>query len=308
MTDMQTPAPGAPEPQQPQTAAPTYQPYAPQGGAPAQPPASPHAAPPAKEKRAKNVVGIIALVAAIVGFIFACVPGALIVGWILLPIAFILGIVAVCLRDKAKWQGLVAIILSVVGTIVGVVVFFSLMASAVQDAFDGSDVSIGQPAADDSDADADVDADADADAEDTVGTRANPAALGTEISSDEWTVVINSVDLDAEKAILKESVINEPADKGTQYVLVNYSATYTGDDEDGAMAAFVDVAFVTADGVTVNSFDKFISAPDAIDTMSALYEGATVTGNVAFQVPAPVDGVLAVRPGMLADKVFVSID
>lgn len=38
------------------------------------------------------------MIIAIVGFIFACIPGALIVGWLLLPIAFILGIVAVFLK------------------------------------------------------------------------------------------------------------------------------------------------------------------------------------------------------------------
>ena len=37
---------------------------------------------------------VAAMIVAIVGFIFACIPGALIVGWILLPIAFVLSIVS----------------------------------------------------------------------------------------------------------------------------------------------------------------------------------------------------------------------
>jgi hypothetical protein len=86
------------------------------------------------DKKARNILGIVALAIAIVGFIFACVPGALIVGWILLPIAFVLGIVALFQKDKAKWQGLTAIIISVVGTIVGVVVFIAIAAGAVNDA------------------------------------------------------------------------------------------------------------------------------------------------------------------------------
>jgi hypothetical protein len=73
---------------------------------------------------------------AAVGFIFACVPGALIVGWILLPISFILGIIALFQKGKPKWQGLTAIIVSVVGTIVGVIVFFALAAGAISDAID----------------------------------------------------------------------------------------------------------------------------------------------------------------------------
>lgn len=97
--------------------------------------AAPPAAP-APEKKPRNVLGIVALALAGVGFIFACIPGALVVGWILLPIAFILGIVALFQKDKPKWQGVTAIIVSVVGTVVGVVVFLVVAATAFNDTFD----------------------------------------------------------------------------------------------------------------------------------------------------------------------------
>lgn len=90
---------------------------------------------PEPEKKPRNVLGIVALALAAVGFIFACIPGALIVGWILLPIAFILGIVALFQKDKPKWQGVTAIIVSVVGTIIGVIVFLVVAATAFNDAF-----------------------------------------------------------------------------------------------------------------------------------------------------------------------------
>ncbi len=94
----------------------TY-PYPPQGqGYPVQQPPVP---------TERNVVGIIALIAGILGFIFACIPpGALIVGWVLLPVAFVLGVVGVCLSGKDKGTSIAAICLSIVGVIVGVVVFF----------------------------------------------------------------------------------------------------------------------------------------------------------------------------------------
>ncbi|CNL12912.1 Uncharacterised protein [Mycobacterium tuberculosis] len=57
----------------------------------------------------------------------------------------------------------------------------------------------------------------------------------------------------------------------------------------------------------MNLLDKMVMASDPIDLMSPLYEGASVSGNNAMQVPTPADGVLAVRPGMVADKVFVAI-
>lgn len=85
-------------------------------------------------KKPVNVLGLVALGIAVVGFIFACIPGALIVGWVLLPTAFILGIVAL-VKSRPKWMGLTAIIVSVVGTIVGFVVFFSLAAGAISDGF-----------------------------------------------------------------------------------------------------------------------------------------------------------------------------
>src|ERR1700750_1929491 len=47
--------------------------------------------------RGTNPIGLSALVASIVGFIFACVKGVLVVGWVLLPIAFVLGIVGLFL-------------------------------------------------------------------------------------------------------------------------------------------------------------------------------------------------------------------
>ncbi|GAA2035740.1 hypothetical protein GCM10009819_20330 [Agromyces tropicus] len=81
-----------------------------------------------------HVLGIIALIVAAVGFIFACIPGALIVGWILLPIAFILSIVALFLKGR-KWAAIAGLVVSIVGTIVGFVVFFAVVATSFEQAF-----------------------------------------------------------------------------------------------------------------------------------------------------------------------------
>lgn len=68
------------------------------------------------KKNQSNILGLIALITAVIGFIFACIPGALIIGWILLPVAFILGLVSLFLQGKSKWMGITALILSIVGT------------------------------------------------------------------------------------------------------------------------------------------------------------------------------------------------
>lgn len=288
-------------------------PETPGAGAPetaAQPPAESvpqppiNTAPPAPAApQNRNVLGIIALVAAIVGFIFACIPGALVVGWVLLPIAFILGIVSLFMKDKVKWQGITAIIVSAVGTIVGFIVFFAVVAAAFNTAFD-SDVKVNdKPAAVEDGGAAAVD-DEPAGAE--TGTRENPAPLGSEIEGKDWTVVINSVNLDATDAVLKENQFNDKPDAGHVYIGVNYTVTYTGNDADGGTPAWVTMEYVSADGVSFDGLEKIIMGPDEMDTLKTLYNGASLTGNRYLQVPTPVDGVIAVSPGMIADKVFVA--
>jgi hypothetical protein len=93
--------------------------------------------------RKPHVLGIIALAVATVGFIFACIPGALIVGWVLLPIAFVLSIVALFLKG-AKWPAITGLIVSIVGTIVGVVVFITVVSTSFTDAFEEVDGAIAE--------------------------------------------------------------------------------------------------------------------------------------------------------------------
>lgn len=81
------------------------------------------AAPPPRpaEPSRLNVLGIVALVVAVVGFIFACIPVVQVVGWVLLPIALVLSIVALFLKGR-KWPAITALVVSILGLIVGAVV------------------------------------------------------------------------------------------------------------------------------------------------------------------------------------------
>lgn len=259
-----------------------------------------------KPKAAKNKIGLIALIVAVLGFIFSCIPGALGLGWFLLFVGFVLGIVALFQRDKAKGLGIAAIIVSIVGTIVGIIVFMAVMANAVSDAFGGTESKVSSP---ESSASAGASSTAEAPANDAgeTGTRENPAALGSTVESDDWAVKINSVSLDANAAVAKENQFNEKPDKGSVYIMINYTTTYKGDDADGQMPAMVGVDYVTAGGETFDGTEKMVTAPKQIDSTKVLYKGASTTGNTVIQVPTPVDGVIAVRPGMLADKVFVAV-
>ncbi|MDQ0755034.1 hypothetical protein [Arthrobacter sp. B3I4] len=281
------------EPQQPSTA---------QAGHGA-PPVAP-VQQPTKAKKPRNVVGLIALIAAIVGFIFACVPGALIIGWILLPIAFILAIVSLFFKDKAKGMGIAALIISVVGTIVGVVVFTSVVATSFSNAVGSGETKVVQPSGATS-----TNAAPAGNSGSKVGTRENPNPIGSAVESKDWRIVVNSVKLAATDAVMAADTYNKPPAAGSEYILVNFSATYIGNDANGQMPAFVSVEYVTPDGKTINGLDKLVMAPEPIDTTSALYKGGTATGNKAIEVPSATaaQGVLAIRPGMVADKAFVAV-
>lgn len=265
--------------------------------APAVDPAPP--GPPQPTPPAKNALGIVAFIVAIVGFVFACIPGALIVGWILLPIAFILAIVSLFMKGKGKALGIAGLVISVVGTIVGVIVFVALVASSVGEAFSGGETTVTQPDGEEATGQ---------DAGDDQGTRSNPYPIGTAITQGDWTVTVNSVNLDATAEVTAENLFNEAPDAGTVYILVNVTATYNGSDPDGE-TPWVTLAYVTADGNTISSTDKLLVPPDSFDRMGTLYEGASITGNFAFQVPAETaaEGALAVTPTMMGDKVFVAV-
>lgn len=295
-----------------------------------QPPQPPHSAPPTgpgggyggnfqpqQQKPQRNTIGLIALIVAVVGFIFACIPGALIMGWILLPIAFVLSIVSFFQTGKRKGMGIAALILSIVGTLVGVIVFFAVVADAFDDAFneevtastpddeegEGAEADAGEDA-DDSEGDAHESAEPAAEE----GTRDNPYPIGTTLESDDWELTINEVELDATEEVMAENEFNEEPSEDSQYVLVNLTATYVGDDGNGDMP-WVMVSYVTPGGNTINSYDANAVAPDGFDDSETLYEGASTSGNVVIEAPSEdvEDGTLAVEVSAFSDKQFVAV-
>lgn len=297
-------------------------PAAPYGASPAPvftSPAPGHTPPP----RRGNVAGVIALVVAILGAVLAAVPGAFIVGWILLPVAFVLAIVSLFLQGQRKAAGIAALIISVVGTVVGVVAFVASLATAVGSAID-EQTSAGlaeQPAASppaaaapggEAAAGSGTGATGSASgggaaAPAAEGTRANPFPLGSTVEGREWQVTVNSVDLAATDAVLAENQFNDAPAEGFEYILVNLTVTYIG-NEDG-IPAEVGVAYVTPDGVSIDSYTSLAVAPEKLDTITTLYTGAQLTGNVAFAVPSASasEGVLSVSPGIFTDTVFVAV-
>ncbi|MGN6760229.1 MAG: DUF2510 domain-containing protein [Leifsonia sp.] len=288
--------PAAPQPAAPQPPMPPV-PVDPALSGAAQP--LPAAAPVVAAPKQTNVLGIVALAVAVLGFVFACIPGALIVGWVLLPIAFVLALVALFLKGKGKGLAIAALITAIVGTVVGFVVFFAVVSASFTNAFGGTDTTVKAPAGTASAAPSQASAD-----KAKTGTRENPAPLGSSVVGKDFTVKINSVNLNATDAVHAANEFNDAPDAGMTYALVNATVTYTG--KDSAYAAEVQISYVGADGKVYKSFDKAVVAPDPQLGADELYTGASTTGNVVIQIPAAADGVLRVEPGVIADQVFVA--
>lgn len=297
-----TPAPGSfdpPAPAAPSTAMPAYG-ALPEHPLPAQPPVGePPFAQPGAQPKKLNVLALVAMIVAAVGFLFACIPGALVVGWILLPIAFVLSIVSLFLKGDKKWFGIIGLVLSIVGTVVGFVVFFAVLANAADEAFGGGDTVVTQPSAA---ADEPADAEEEPAAEAEQGTRENPYPLGSIVSGSDWTVVVNSYNPDGNAIVAAGNMFNEAPVAGSHYEIVNYTVTYTG--AESSYAAEVGVDLLTSAGTVVNTFDSLATLEDGIG-LDELYTGGTATGSTAFLVPDGETVVIRVRPGMLADEVFV---
>jgi hypothetical protein len=247
-------------------------------------------------------VGIIGLVVAILGAIMSVVPGAAIIGWLLLPIGFILGLVGLFMNGKPKGTAIAAVIVSIVGTILAIAFFVTVVGDAFDDAFnedvtvsqaDGEGTAGGQSAADEA-----------PEAGSAIGTRENPAAIGDAVSGDEWEVVVNAFTRNATDQVMAANPFNDPPPAGSQYALVNLTATYIG--EGSSLADFIGVAFVTDSGNVVRSFDNAAVVPDPLE--GELYNAASATGNVDLAIPEGAGGLLRLELGTFGGEVFVAVE
>lgn len=162
---------------------------------------------PAPVKR-NNTIGLIALIASIIGFVFACIPGALVVGWVLLPIALILGIVGVCQSGMSKGTSIAAIIVSILGIVVGVVVFFAVVGNAFSDASNKPNLTATSAAPG-----AQATTSTRASSSNEQGSRENPFPIETPVTSPEWQITLGPPQ-EAGLQIAAENQFNDPPEAG----------------------------------------------------------------------------------------------
>lgn len=141
------------------------------------------------------------------------------------------------------------------------------------------------------------------------GSRQNPLPIGSTIKDGDWKVRVNSVNLDANAEVAAGNMFNPPAPEGYSYVLVNVTVQYNGKNPQGDTPLWLTFDYVTADGISFDTYNVGAVIPNELDKFSTLYEGATVTGNVGFRVPvADIDqGTLAISANLFSDNVFVSV-
>lgn len=248
-------------------------------------------------KAKKPVLGYIALAVAIVGLI-GCIPGALILGWVALPIAFILSLVAFFQDGVSKKPAVIALLLAILGLIISPFVFLASLGKTVDDAL-GETAKVSTLKTGGSDGNTG--------SSDAGASRENPLPIGSTIESEDWAVTIHSVELNASDAVMGANPFNSEAPEGNMYGLVNISAKYKGNDPQGA-TPFIGIEYVAANGQTMKN-EGIAVAPGAFDSLTNLYEDAETSGNKVIVVPVknPEQGVLAVRPGLIGDRTFVAV-
>lgn len=253
-----------------------------------------------------NALGLVAMILAFGGAVFACIPGATIIGWILLPIALVLAVVSLFQKGTSKTFGILALVISIIGTVIGVMMTAVFVAEALDQELSQDLATISAPQAADSEGSTVVDTTSDGEQ----GTsRTDPLPLGSRIERGDWAVTIHDVELDAtDRLVTPELINNEPA-KGNQYLVTTVTAEYLGNDAEGSMPMLL-LEYVTPEGNTINYYDAFISlGQEGFDSLGTLYEGASTTGSIAFEVPSVSagQGVLAVSPDLFAEKFFVAV-
>jgi len=253
--------------------------------------------------KASNGLATAGFVLGLLGLLGSFIPVINVGGIVLGVVGAVLAAVGLTKAKKlgaGKGLAISGIILGVLALIIGIFVNV-VFANAVNDA---TDTSVAAPASSADAAATDAPKEA-APVEDAVGTsRDNPALLGSAITGGDWTVTTNSV-----TTANADSLGQAPA-AGSTLLVINMTATYNGTDAQGS-SAWASVNFVTAEGTTIDGLGgSTLFIPDEqFDSLTTLYEGASVTGNKMIEVPADgwQNGVLVLSPDLLSDNTFVAV-
>jgi hypothetical protein len=230
-------------------------------------------------------MSVAALVLGIVAVVLAFVPFLNYVTWIPAILALVFGIIGL-VKSHSKVIPMVGTVLGGIALILGIVmpiVYAAAFLSAVDAAIDEGTGIVDVPAeAEEGDAPDEASAE--------LGTRENPAPIGTKVElgtfgDTAWEVTPGAPTLDANSLIAAENQFNSAPAVGSQYVILPLDVTYVGED---SATPWVDirVSFVGSDGITYD--ESFVVAPAQLTDVGAMFNGANAQGNLVFEVPSDV--------------------
>lgn len=133
-------------------------------------------------------------------------------------------------------------------------------------------------------------------------TKDSPAPIGTQVSpAKDWTIVVNSANLDATAEIVAANMFNKPRVAGNRLISVNVSV-HNGSDRPASPMGNLNVGALTPAGVKVEPAFA-VTGIDTIKTTQQLQPGGTLTGLLVYEL-APADipaTVLLAEPQITLD-------
>ncbi|MDN3443768.1 DUF2510 domain-containing protein [Microbacterium sp. APC 3901] len=259
--------PGAAAPSYPGNAA--YAPAGQQYGAPTGYPAAYGATAPAAPS-GPSILGLVGLGLAALGTILSCIPVIFWLGWLLLGVGFIVSLISLFLKGK-KWPGISGLILSVVGAIIAVVMFFVIVFATVSEAV--RDLPTAPPSSDSDTGTGSEDEGTGTEGDGTGTPEVVEGELGSPVPITQMTATSEVTIHSATWATSDGSSI--PSTNGGYVIL---DVTFTGVSGTSYLSAF-NFGIETAEGVE-GTYDYYVDGIVAEE----LEPGDTVDGKITFDV------------------------
>lgn len=237
--------------------------------------------PPPAGSKPKSGLTLAALIVGIVAIVCAVIPGLSFIAFLPALTALGLGIAGLVSKAPGRGKAVTGVILGPIALLVAIIVSIGVIAGGVVQTVDEADPA---PVTEE-EADPEPEPVEEAPEE---GTRENPSPAGSTIvisdnSGPIWEVTIGAANLNAADIIAAENMFNEPADAGSQYILVPVTFTYVGTTS-GTPWLDIDIEYVSAAGTTHT--EEFVVAPNQISDINEMYNGATATGNLVVMAPS----------------------
>jgi hypothetical protein len=233
-------------------------------------------------------LAIASMVLGIVALLLSWIPIINNVAAVVAVVGLGLGIPGLILARRGTHRGQGLAITGLVTSVLAIVVVILtqiLFVQAIDEARQGLDEAIEKSQADPTEPVVEEDAD----------PTASVVPLGTPVQIDEYQVTVDAVELNGDATVAAANQFNDPPTG--QYVLVQLTATYLGDEE-GTPGFDLTAVFHGNDARQYSDHDCGAVAPDSAMDAPTLNKGGTDTFQVCMDVPpAAIDrGQLSVEP------------